>query len=222
VFPSAKHNTIHDYISRLNLSEPSFCPCDTAKMDHPWPEKRSAAAQWQLDCFTGQLGLAFVWIITVDLKQTSPLQVTRTTLTQSLQERPEMIRRLDQELQVFQCNILEHWDKSESSKTCPGTGKYKNASFRYNIPCMRIHSSGFGVKYDPDIWVVRVTRGTVKKYMYLNKVFSCKTHSNNLFHLFYFKNSHLIPFMWLFIILFIFEWKVNPTWFSPVSTKCTL
>lgn len=101
VFPSAKHNTIHDYISGLNLSEPSFCPPDTAKMDHPWPEKRSAAAQWQLDCFTGQLGLAFVWIITVDLKQTSPLQVTRTTLTQPLQERPVMIRHLDQELQVF-------------------------------------------------------------------------------------------------------------------------
>ncbi len=88
VFPSSKHNTIHDYISGLKLSEPSFCPSDTAKMDHPCLEKRSAAAQWQLDCFTGQLGLAFVWIITVDLKQTSPLQVMGTTLTQSLEKRP--------------------------------------------------------------------------------------------------------------------------------------
>lgn len=83
VFPSAKHNTMHDCISGLTLSEPSFCPSDTAEMDHSCPEKRSAAAQWQLDCFTGQLGLAFVWIITVDLRQASPRQVMGTTLTQS-------------------------------------------------------------------------------------------------------------------------------------------
>lgn len=88
VLPSVKHNTIHDYISGLNLSGPSFCPHDTQRWITPAPEKRSAAAQWQLDCFTGQLGLAFVWIITVDVKQPSPLQVMRTTLTQSLQERP--------------------------------------------------------------------------------------------------------------------------------------
>lgn len=62
---SAEKNTIQDNISWLNLCELSLCSLDTTKIDHLSLEKGSFSlnGHW---ITLGQLGLAFVWVITVE------------------------------------------------------------------------------------------------------------------------------------------------------------